>query len=398
MSAMSIHTLLNVAPKLPPQTSVLLRGDAGIGKSQLGRQIAMIVAKNTKIDNYEVIDRRLSQVSDGDIIGLPVIVGNTTRFNPPDWYMRACEKPCYLILDELNRATPEVMQAAFQIILDRELNGHKLHPLTRVFSGVNTGANYTVNDIDPALLDRFWVVDLTPDVKDWVTWARSECVSKDPEVREIKKLFGGFNCLPVITNFIAEEPKWLDTPKNVEPGTRHPSRRSWERCGDALAMSGVADDANIDIFYSVCVGFLGVEASIKFTDYAKATNIRVSGEDVVARFTKAKIKNAVSKMNIDQLNDLIEKVCTHTGTLKTLKPTHEENIREFMNVLTSEAKIHMFTKLLSVATNNIELAKAINRACSDCILDVFSVPKGEAGLNVMPNIPDVLKNKQADSK
>ena len=30
-------------------------------------------------------------------------------------------------LDELNRATPEVMQAAFQIVLDRELNGHRLN-------------------------------------------------------------------------------------------------------------------------------------------------------------------------------------------------------------------------------------------------------------------------------
>jgi MoxR-like ATPase len=80
MSAMSIHTLLKVAPKLPPQTSVLLRGDAGIGKSQLGRQIAMIIAKDCKIDNYEIIDRRLSQVSDGDIIGLPSIDGDTTNF------------------------------------------------------------------------------------------------------------------------------------------------------------------------------------------------------------------------------------------------------------------------------------------------------------------------------
>jgi hypothetical protein len=165
-------------------------------------------------------------------------------------------------------------------------------------------------------------------------------------------------------------------------------------------MSGVADDANIDIFYSVCVGFLGVEASIKFTDYAKTTNMRISGEDVVLRFTKAKsnVRKIVSKMNIDQLNDLIEKVCTYTGTLKSLKSVHEENIREFMTVLTSEAKIHMFTKLLSIATNNVELAKAVNRACSDSVLEVFSVPKGEAGLNVMPNIPDVFKNKPADSK
>src|SRR5437867_2646181 len=80
---------------------------------------------------------------------------NVTRFNPPEWYMQACERPMVLFLDELNRATNEVMQAAFQIVLDRQLNGWKLHPLTRVYAAINMGANYTVNEMDPALLDRF---------------------------------------------------------------------------------------------------------------------------------------------------------------------------------------------------------------------------------------------------
>ena len=138
MTTMSIQTFIKVASKLPIETSILLRGSHGIGKSQVVRQMAALFS-------LPVIDRRLSQMSEGDMIGLPSTDGEVTRFNPPDWYKQACAKPMCLFLDELNRATPEVMQAAFQIVLDRELNGWKLHPQTRVYAAVNSSAAYTVN-------------------------------------------------------------------------------------------------------------------------------------------------------------------------------------------------------------------------------------------------------------
>jgi MoxR-like ATPase len=112
MSEMKIRTFLELAPKLSPQTSILLRANHGIGKSQLVRHLA-------KKMGLPVIDRRLSQLTEGDIIGLPSTDGDVTRFNPPDWYKRACDEAVVLFLDELNRATPEVMQTAFQIVLDR---------------------------------------------------------------------------------------------------------------------------------------------------------------------------------------------------------------------------------------------------------------------------------------
>ena len=162
-NSMSIHTTIAVVPRLPANSSVLIRGDHGIGKSQIVRQIARLVAAAEQIENFEVIDRRLSQMTEGDMVGLPSTDGEVTRFNPPEWYKRACLKPCALFLDEFNRGTNEVMQAGFQIVLDRELNGNKLHPQTRVFAAINTGAAYTVNEMDPALLDRFWTIDLKPD-------------------------------------------------------------------------------------------------------------------------------------------------------------------------------------------------------------------------------------------
>jgi MoxR-like ATPase len=72
------------------------------------------------------------------------------------------------MLDELNRSLPGVQQSFFQLVLDRELgndkdgNPYKFHPETRIFAAVNHGSEYDVNEMDPALLRRFWTVDLQP--------------------------------------------------------------------------------------------------------------------------------------------------------------------------------------------------------------------------------------------
>ena len=108
---MSIATFTTVVPVLPASTSILLRGPHGIGKSQVVRLAARLISAKENLPDFPVIDRRLSQMSEGDMIGLPSTDGEVTRFNPPDWYKRACDKPQVLFLDELNRATHEVRQA-----------------------------------------------------------------------------------------------------------------------------------------------------------------------------------------------------------------------------------------------------------------------------------------------
>jgi hypothetical protein len=233
MTTMSIKTFLSVANKMPGDISILLRGPHGIGKSQVVRQ----AARAAGFADDDIIDRRLSQLSEGDLIGLPSTDGDVTRFCPPDWIMRACRTPVCLFLDELNRGTPEVQQAAFQLVLDRELNGHKLHPQTRVFSAVNASAAYNVNEMDPALLDRFWTIDLTPTTEDWTVWARSTGAVHD-----------------TIVDFIASNDRWLDCPKDSEPGKVSPSRRSWERMSRALIAAGVAENPEEALFYPMCLG------------------------------------------------------------------------------------------------------------------------------------------------
>ena len=284
MTTMTIKTFMNVAQRLPVRTSVLLRGRHGVGKSQVVRQLAGVLGFGPD----DVVDRRLSQMSEGDMVGLPSTDGETTRFNPPDWFVAACERPRVLFLDELNRATPEVMQAAFQVVLDRELNGHRLHPQTRVYAAVNASAAYTVNEMDPALLDRFWTVDLEPTAPDWLTWAKEAGIHEN------------------VIDFIAANEKWLDPPTDSEPGHVTPSRRSWERLSDALQGAGVASDPNDPLFYPMCLGYVGTEATIAFHSYVKTIDSQVTGEEVLTDY--GKVKKKVAKLGQEKQNILIEKV------------------------------------------------------------------------------------------
>ena len=359
MTTMQVRTFLKVAPLLPRETSVLLRGGHGIGKSQVVRQVA-------KGFGLQVTDRRLSQMSEGDMIGLPSTDGEVTRFNPPSWYKEACDRPMCLFLDELNRATPEVMQAAFQIVLDRELNGWKLHPDTRVFAAINTGGSYTVNEMDPALLDRFWTIDLTPDAQDWLTWAKESGTVHEN-----------------IVSFIAGNDRWLDPPKNGDPGAVSPSRRSWERLSTALVLAGVPESPDDPMFYPLCLGFVGTEATIAFHGYVKTIDAQVTGKEIVEEFSK--VKKKIDRLGQEKLNIAIEKMADYvTKNLTTLDDNQGKNLKAFMEHLPAELRVSAWSKLTAGGVEKLDLAKSVHKWCVDSILTVFGVEKGAAGVGQAP--------------
>jgi len=347
MSSMSIQTFLKVAPKLPTNITILMRGGTGIGKSMLVRQLA----------DHPVVDRRLSQMSEGDMIGLPSIDDGSTRFNPPDWFQECCNSPRTLFLDELNRATNEVMQAAFQIVLDRELNGWKLHPETRVFAAVNVGHQFTVNEMDPALLRRFWVVDLEPTVNDWVVYAK-----QDDRVDSM------------IVEFIQNNHKFLDPVKNAEPGAVQPTRASWERLSDSLRHAGISNDPTDGLYYPMCMGFVGVEASIALVEFAKNYSNNVTGEEILNSYPKVKAK--IKRMGQERWNVACEKLIEVCSKLEELSTAQAKNVGEFMSDLPAELKVNLWSQLLKSGTNRIAFARSLHKNFSNVtnqMLEAFGV-------------------------
>jgi len=330
---MDIKTFNIVAPNLPADIAVLMRGPTGVGKSHLGKAVA-------DAKNLPFIDVRLSTMSEGDVAGYPDIEGmkesGIMTMCMPSWFIRACREPVVLMLDEMNRALPGVQQSAFQLVLDRELGNdkdgtpYKLHPETRIIAAVNHGAEYDVNDMDPALLRRFWVCDLIPTADDWITWANAKGIDA------------------VLIDFIRQHPEHLRVdPTEVEPGTVCPNPASWHRINDALvamqmAPADVAGNKRPDGFYAVALGMVGTEAAIAFTDFVEGYEMVLSAEDVLNDYDAK--RDTVKGLGNDRVNALIEKLRNHCVDNKWTQK-QANNVAAFAKDLPGEMMVSLWNGL-----------------------------------------------------
>jgi len=327
---MDINTIKNIVPNLPANIAVLMRGPTGVGKSHVARTFAEQLG-------LPFIDVRGSTMDEAKVGGLPdmkaVDEKKVATFVVPSWFKTACDRPCVIMLDELNRSMPTVMQAFFQIVLDRELGNdedgipYRLHPETRVIAAVNAGNEYDVNEMDPALLRRFWVCDVEPTVADWIEWAGEHGVDK------------------IMVEFIQQDPAhWRVDPSLVEPGTVVPTPASWHRLSDSLIHMDMAP-ANLagnDVpahFYSILTGFIGVEAAIAFRDFIKNYELQISAEDILdGKVKAADVKDAPAS----QLAGLVEKIAAHAAD-NNWKAAQVKRIAKFAEEVGGEFLIQIFT-------------------------------------------------------
>ena len=329
---MDIKTLKTVATKLPAEIAILMRGPTGIGKSFLGKAISEEKA-------LPFIDVRLSVMSEGDVGGYPDIEGmkesGVMTMCMPAWFMCACKEPVVLMLDEMNRALPGVQQSAFQLVLDRELGNDKdgvpyrLHPETRIIAAVNAGAEYDVNDMDPALLRRFWVCDLEPTTEDWITWATDEGID------------------PVLVDFIRQNPAHLRVdPTQVEPGTVAPNPASWHRLADTYAHAGISPSqvagTRPDGFYAIASGFVGFEAAIALTEFVEKYEMVISAEDIVNSYSD--VKERIAEAEASTIAGIIEKVTVHCKD-NEWKAKQAKNVAAFAEDLGGEMLVQLWNSV-----------------------------------------------------
>lgn len=304
---------------------VLLRGRHGIGKSTVVYQYAEKVA-------LPVVERRASQMTEGDLVGLPVITDEATTFNPPDWYKRACTEPVVLFLDEVDRATLEVRQGIFELTDSRKLNGHMLHPGTMIFAAVNGGehgSQYQVGEMDPAELDRWTVFDIEPSVDDWLSWA------KDAEMSEIT------------WDFVNQNRAHLEHKDDYEPNKVYPSRRSWERLDQCLTQAGLLEESSPTL-YNLTAAFVGFEAAVAFNDFVANYDRQVTVEDIL-------VKGDFSKVGDFGINDhtaLIDKFEGAESFKDELPQSQIDNLARYFVMLPSEVAMKLWSVLGSGALNN----------------------------------------------
>ena len=352
---MNINTFLKIAPNLPPHIAVLMRASTGVGKSAIVNQISEEIT-------LPLIDVRASIMSEGDVIGYPDIEGmkssKVMTFCMPSWFVRACKEPVVLFLDELNRGLPTVQQSFFQIVLDRCLGNdesgtaYNIHPETRIFAAVNHGNEYDVNEMDPALLRRFWTVDIQPSAEDWMSWAKSKNVD------------------PLIIEFLKTRTSnlFVDVSK-INPGNVFPTPASWARLDEVLKYQNISlaeNKKDIDI-YNTAVGFIGSETSIEFSDFVSKYETVVTPGDLLDSFAKCKSK--IEMMSNDRINSLIERLGEHARD-NDWTTVQAKNAAKLGKFISEEMMIHFWSKVTQ--SKNLESIQNFHREIGDYVVEIVN--------------------------
>ena len=323
--AISFKSFTQSAPYvLAVKKPVLIRGRHGIGKSETVYQVAERLG-------LPVVERRASQMTEGDLLGLPdnrdVVVNGikATTFNPPDWFVTACTEACVLFFDEIDRATMEVRQGIFELTDSRKINGHFLHEDTLIIGAVNGGthgAQYQVGEFDPAELDRWTVFDLEPTVEDFLSWAKGKVDD-------------------MVWDFINQNHKHLLHEDDYEPNKVYPTPRSWVRFDECVSGELLYSESSEDgaILFNLAQAFVGLEGAVAFTDFRKSYERQVTIEHIIDEGRLDKVE----KWGINEHSAMVEKFEAKSLLEKKLNEGQIQNLVNYFAILPSEVGMKLWT-------------------------------------------------------
>ncbi len=351
--AIDFKTFGSVVPHVARvKKPVLIRGRHGVGKSETVYQFAASVDK-TMPDMYNsalpVVERRASQMTEGDLIGLPSLDGGVTKWNPPDWFKLACDKPVVLFLDEVDRATQEVRQGIFELTDSRKLNGWHLHPKTLIFAAVNGGVHgsqYQVGEMDPAELDRWTVFDVEPSVEDWLDHAKDKVHN-------------------IVWDFINQNRTHLEHKAEFEPSKVYPSRRSWFRLNECLTNAKLFeyDDSNkiasLGMIYELATAFVGTEAAVALRDHASKFERQVTVEDILVKGDFKKL----DKWTINDYTAFVDKMVASGALKQDMTDDVAKNVARLFITMPSEIGMKLWNSIGKSDTGNVKnISKLNNKA------------------------------------
>jgi hypothetical protein len=311
-----------------PINSIMLHAKHGVGKSSVVKQ----VADDMGVGFYDV---RLSQCEVGDIKGLPYNETDSSgskcvKFAKPEWWPRDPDSSGILFFDELNRASKDVLQAVFEICLDRRLDGEELPKGWRVVAAVNSDDEYDVVELDPALHDRWFHIEFDPSVSEWSDWASNNGVHQS------------------IIQFINRNENLLDPPVgSLEAGRIYPSRRSW------VAFSGFLNKLNLinrddGMLTQVAKGWVGREVAIMFQKFVTNEFCLLKADDVLDNFEKTKDKIEEACSDIEVIAALARSVVTEANarTARNMKDKQKKALKSFFMMLPNDVASDTWVGLL----------------------------------------------------
>lgn len=289
-----IDTLKSVDLVLSTEEVPLIVGESGIGKTALAKEIA-------KENSWSLIVIDGNLLKEGEIGGLPTVESyfeidndgtkiekKSTVYAVHNKLREIDEaisegKTVLLFIDEINRCEHTVQQELMNLILNREINGYKLHEDVKILAAMNpsnkygSDFDYQVVDMDAAQENRFVWLYMEPDYMQWLDWAMETEI--DPKVIE----------------FISTFPEYLN---KINEDDVRATPRSYERISKIFkTYKEKKDSIPRSVFLNVIKGNVGKLIAEEFVNFAESDySPLISYEDVF-------LENALSESIIEKVKN-----------------------------------------------------------------------------------------------
>ena len=262
-----IDTLRSVELVLATEEVPLVIGESGIGKTALAKKLA-------KDNNWSLVVIDGNLLKEGEIGGLPTIEsymtmdsnGNRlekkTTIYAVHTKLREIDeeinkgKRVLLFIDEINRCEHTVQQELMNLILNREINGYKLHDDVNILAAMNPSSkygsdfDYQVVDMDAAQENRFVWINMESDHKAWLKWAMESGIEQK------------------VIEFIGVFPEYLH---KINEDDVRATPRSYERVSKAFKeYKERKDSIPKSVFLNVIKGNVGKVIAEEFVNFVES--------------------------------------------------------------------------------------------------------------------------------
>ena len=222
---------------------VLIKSAPGIGKSEIVEQAARKL-------NYDLMIVHPVVEEPTDQKGIPWVVDGKARFIPLHNLERmiTAKKELVVFIDDLGQATPAVQASYMQLLLARQINGHKISDFVRFVAATNRREDKSgVTGILEAIKSRFdIIVELEMNVGDWIDWALRNGVPHE------------------FISFTKFKPSLLHQFKPSRDIENYPCPRTVTKAG-RMFKNGI----DVDLRYEILKGCVGEAYAIEFETYLK---------------------------------------------------------------------------------------------------------------------------------
>lgn len=287
-------TLKSVELVIETNEVPLIVGESGIGKTALAKALA-----RKHEWSLVVIDGNL--LKEGEIGGLPTVEEYSIKDNDGRLINKKATiyaihtklreidnlilegKEVLLFIDEINRCEHSVQQELMNLILNREINGYKLHDKVKILAAMNPSSkygsdfDYQVVDMDAAQENRFVWLNMESDARGWIKWATENEVDRK------------------IIEFISTFPEHLHS---INEDDIRATPRSFERVSKSYKLyKENKDSIPRRVFLNVLKGNLGRIIAEQLMDFIESDKTAlISPEEVFEKANLSEeIKTKISK-------------------------------------------------------------------------------------------------------